>query len=258
MSFVLGTVLLVLVLFGLMLLVQEGGRRLGERHRRLDPSRDAHSHGPTEAAVFALLGLFLAFTFSAAGTRFDLRRHQVVQEANAIGTAFLRIDVLPAEARLPLRQLFRDYVDARLEIYRLAAAGRPYQDALSKSALLQRQIWLQSTAAAEKSGQVPPFTVLLPALNEMIDITTTRTAATRMHSPIEIYLTIGLLAVLGAAFVGYGMAGRKVRSFIHTAGFAAVVAIVLFVIIDLEFPRLGIIRVDAADRVLLELRASMN
>jgi hypothetical protein len=257
-NFTLVSVVVILALFGLMLAVQEWGRRLGERQRRADPTDERRGYGASEGAVFALLSLFLAFTFSGAGSRFDARRHLIVQEANAIGTAWLRIDLLPAAARPAVRDLVREYLDARLEIYRLVAAGEPYRGALEKSGSLQQQIWSASVDAAEKSGQVAPFAVLLPALNEMIDITTTRTAATRVHPPMVIYVLIGLLATVAAAFVGHGMAGRPARSVIHTLGFAAATALAIYVILDLEFPRMGFIRVDSADQVLVELRNSMR
>jgi hypothetical protein len=258
MNFLIADVLLAVVLFVAMLGAQEWGRRLGERHRSLDSKSDKWSYGASEGAVFALLGLFLAFTFSGAGSRFDARRHLIVDEANAIGTAWLRIDVLPENRRPELRQLFRDYLDTRLETYRLVAAGERPDSALDRSARLQQQIWVAATQAAAESGQVPPFTVLLPALNEMFDIRSTRIAAAQMHSPVVVYVMIGVLALIGAMFVGYGMAGREVRSFIHTIGFAAAMCVVLYVILDLEFPRLGLVRIDATDRVLVELRASMQ
>src|SRR5262245_17672429 len=86
-------------LFAGMLALQEFGRRLGERQRLLDVGRDTTLLGISEGAIFGLLGLFLAFTFSGAGQRFEERRHQVVEETNAIGTAWLRIDLLPEDRR---------------------------------------------------------------------------------------------------------------------------------------------------------------
>jgi hypothetical protein len=74
--------------------------------------------GAIEGAIFGLLGLILAFSFSGALTRFDARRHLVVEEANDIGTAWLRVALLPADAQPPMRDLFRRYLDSRIEVYR--------------------------------------------------------------------------------------------------------------------------------------------
>jgi hypothetical protein len=100
--------------------------------------------------------------------------------------------------------------------------------------------------------------LLLPALNEMIDITTTRTMTTQMHPPIVIYGMLVGLALASALMAGYGMAGGQTRNWLHILGFATVMAVAVYVIIDLEFPRLGLIRVDVFDQALVELRASMK
>jgi len=100
--------------------------------------------------------------------------------------------------------------------------------------------------------------LLLPALNQMIDITTTRTMALQLHPPTIIYTMLFALALASALLAGYGMAGAKSRSWLHILGFAAVMAVAVYVILDLEFPRLGLIQVDAFDRALVELRESMK
>src|SRR6476619_7702598 len=114
MAFTLVSILIAVGLFGGMLLMQVVGRRLGERERRIDPDGKHDGAMAAEAAVVGLLGLLVAFTFSGAGSRFDSRRNLIVDEANAIGTAWLRIDLLPPDRQQPVRDLFRKYVDARL------------------------------------------------------------------------------------------------------------------------------------------------
>jgi len=243
-------------LFVGMLALQEVGWRLGERHRRR-AGADKSASGATEGAVYGLLGLLLAFTFSGAGARFESRHHLVVQEANAIGTAWLRIDLLPAAAQPHVRELFRAYTDARIDRFGHASDAAVGGAALTQSVALQQQIWSAAVAAANESGQIPPFTLLLPALNEMIDITTTREAAMRLHPPLAVFVMVGTLTLIGALFAGYGMVG-KTRSRVHTVGFAAVLTMALFVIVDFEFPRFGFIRIDAADSLLVNVRQSMK
>jgi hypothetical protein len=250
--FALLNLLVVSVLFGAMLTLQELGRRLGERDLRNQTEGKPRAAGATPAAVYGLLGLFLAFTFSAAGVRFEARRHLVVEEANAIGTAWLRIDLLPDSRQSRMRDLFRQYTDARLDRYRLRSEA-----ARTKYRALQQEIWSTAVAAARESGQIPAFTVLLPALNEMIDITTTRETAISLHTPLVVFVVVTVLALIGSVFAGYEMAG-KARHWVHALGFAAVIAMALFVIVDLEYPRLGLIRVDATDSVLYDVRRSMQ
>ena len=99
---------------------------------------------------------------------------------------------------------------------------------------------------------------LIPALNQMFDIATTRTMAAQMHPPAIIFMMLGVLALMCALLAGYAMAGGNSRSWIHVVGFALIMATTVYVILDLEFPRFGLIRIDATDRVLLELRESMK
>jgi ABC-type nickel/cobalt efflux system permease component RcnA len=92
----------------------------------------------------------------------------------------------------------------------------------------------------------------------MIDITTTRTMATLMHPPAVVFVMLFGLALAASLLAGYGMTGNRVRSWLHMLGFALVMAFAVYVILDIEYPRLGLIRVDAFDQALVDLRASMN
>jgi uncharacterized membrane protein YagU involved in acid resistance len=100
--------------------------------------------------------------------------------------------------------------------------------------------------------------LLLPALNQMFDIATTRAMSRQMHPPMIIFIMLGFLVLSAAAIAGFGLAKAKTRSWIHLLLFAFVFAITFYVILDIEYPRLGLIRVDAFDRVLIDLRNSMN
>jgi hypothetical protein len=239
-----------------MLLGLEAGRRLGARRlARLGPASLA-GFGAVEGAIFALMGLLVAFTFSGAAARLDTRRTQIVDESNAIGTAWLRLDLLPPEAQPRLRDLFRRYVDARLEAYRRLPDLEAAKVEMKKAQQLQSQIW---AASVEGSQGAPPSTplLLLPALNQMIDITTTRSMAMRMHPPAVIYVMLAAVCVAGALLAGYAMAAAG-RSWLHTLAFVVVMALTVWVIIDLEFPRAGFIRLDSFDEAMVNVRQSMG
>lgn len=242
----------VAVLFFGMLVALEAGYRFGRRRH----GKETGGQGAVEGAVFALLGLLVAFTFSGAAARFDWRRGLIVEEANAIGTAYLRVDVLPAAVQPPLRETFRRYVDSRLAIYRALPDVAAAYAALERSNAIQRALW---TAAVEASHDAPgPAAILLlPALNQMIDITTTRTAATFTHPPVVVFGMLGGLALVCALFAGHGMGVSPHRSWLHMIIFAAVIALTVFVILDLEYPRLGLVRVESFDQLLVEAREAM-
>jgi hypothetical protein len=242
-----------------MLAALEVGVRLGRRRLGADPERALGGLGGLEGAIFGLLGLMIAFTFSGALSRFDRRRDLIVEETNAVGTAWLRIDALadPA-AREPLRDLFRSYLDWRLEVYRRVPDVGAAKEALARANAVQGEIWGVATTACRYEAGHPAAVLLLPALNAMFDVATSRTAAVLFHPHPVLFVLLFLLALGSSLLAGYGLARAPRRSCIHEVAFLALVAATVYVIFDLEYPRLGLIRVDAADQVLAELRESMN
>jgi hypothetical protein len=244
--------------FGILLCLRFG-RLIGQRAIANNKQPSERSLGSLESAVFALLGLLIAFTFSGAITRFDVRRNQVVSEANAIGTAYLRIDLLPASAQPPLRESFRNYVDARLATYQKLPDMAAARSELARSRQLQGDIWAQALAGTRAAdNRQSAEMLLLPAINEMFDIQTTRVAATQIHPPTIIFAMLIGLALAGALLAGYEAAALGGYSVLHKIGFAGIVAFTVYVILDIEYPRLGFIRIDAMDKVLMDVRAGMG
>jgi hypothetical protein len=249
-------ILLATLLFAGMLLMLEVGRRAGGRRIAQDAEADLTSGGVINAAVFALLGLLLAFTFSGAATRFEARRQLIVEETNAIGTAYLRLDLLTPGAQPALREKFRQYVDMRLTAYTKSDL-RAAREELARAANVQKEIWTQSLAVSRAQDASPDATkLLIPALNSLFDITTKQTMATETHPPMIIFAMLAVLALVSSLLAGYGLARGRWRNWIQILCFAAVMSIAFYVILDLEFPRLGWIRLD--DRALVELRQNMN
>jgi len=237
-----------------MVVVMYTGWRIGNK-AKAESTKPANV-GAIEGAVFALLGLLIAFTFSTGLSRFEDRRSLIVQEANDIGTAFLRIDLLPPEAQPAMRGFFRDYLDARLRVYRhipdLAAAKLD----LERGAELQQSIW--SHAVVNCKGQPTSCTMLLlPALNSMFDTATTRTMMSQFHPPMIVFILLIVFGLAAALLAGYGMTGTT-PSWVHILAFSLAMAMTVYVILDVEYPRIGFIRIDQTDQVLIDLRKSMN
>jgi len=240
-----------------MLVLFEVGRRLGRRRRARDPEGAREGFAPIDGAIFGLLGLLIAFTFSGAASRFDTRRELIVEEANDIGTAYLRLDLLPAAAQPPLRDLFRRYTDSRLETYRKLPDLAAAEAELARSVALQNDIWAQAVTAC-RQAEPPVSMLLLPALNTMIDITTTRTMAAYTHPPMVVWAMLALLALASALLAGDGMAAGKTRSWLYMLAFVVSIAITTYVILDLEYPRIGLVRVDPLEEVLADLHANLR
>ena len=235
------------------------GRWLGKRVHARAGGAPMTSVGSLETSVFALLGLLIAFTFSGALTRFDARRVQAVDEANAIGTAYLRVDLLPVAAQPKLRETFRAYTDARIATYRKLPDIAAARSELERSLALQSDLWAQSVKAARQPGASPAAELLLqPAVNAMFDLTTLRIAATQIHPPSIVYAMLVALSLAAALLAGYQQADEKDYDWVHKLGFAAITALTVYVILDIEHPRLGLVRIDAIDQFLVDVRAGMK
>jgi len=202
--------------------------------------------------------LILAFSFSGGLTRFDARRNLVVKEANDIGTAWLRIDLLPAEAQPPMHDLFRRYLDARLQAYANVSDLKVLHSALARSSELQDQIWDLAVSSSRGAPAGPSQILLLPSLNAMFDTATSQKEAARLHPPAVIFIMLSALILACALFAGYDMGGRPKPNHLHPVAFALVLSVTVYVIIDLEFPRLGMIQMRDSDSVLVQLREKMN
>jgi hypothetical protein len=251
--------LIAIALFLAMLALIEVGRRLGVAKLARDPDGLSKGIGASEGAIFGLMGLIIAFTFSGAATRFESRRQLITEEVNDIGTAYLRIDLVPNDARPELRDLFRRYVDLRLATYANIESPSAVEAKIAETSTMQNSIWAKAVEACRRPDVIGrPEVLLIPAVNQMFDITTTRRAATLDHPPLAIYLMLGALSLVGSLLVGYGSSTNKHRPRLHAFVFAAITALSIYMIVDLEFPRLGLIRVEAADQLMIDLRKSMN
>lgn len=252
--------LLALALFVGMLLFLELGRRFGVRQAATHGAAARSGVGVVDSAVYAVLALLLGFTFSGATTRFDHRRDLLAQEVGAMHIAWSRLDALPAAPQAGVRGAFRHYVDRVIASY---SDGKPIGSPaeLREHATItaaQNDLWTRAVAACLGPGGEPARMLVLPGLNDLFHAVDRERLARRMHPPSVIWIMLGLAALAAALFAGYSMASGTARNWLYTVGIAATISVVTFVIIDLEYPRLGLVRVDSMDTALVELRATMD
>jgi hypothetical protein len=208
--------------------------------------------------VFGLMGLYIAFTFFGAAQRYELRRQLTVEEANAIGTSYLRLDLLPISRQAALREKYRRYVEARLAVYRVLPDIEASTEQAAIATRLQQEIWAGTIATL---AEAPPTAtgVVIPALNQMIDITTSRAIAALTHTPMFIMARLSVLGFACSLLAGYVLACSQTRrAGLHMLAFALMMTTTIYTIIDLDFPRFGLIRLDFADQGLLDLLARMK
>ncbi len=243
---------LFLAIVALVLAAIEGGHRLGT-YRHSQPGREKEA--PVGAMVGAMLGLLafmLAFTFGMAASRFDTRKQLVLEEANAIGTTYLRTAMLP-ERRDEIRALLRSYVDTRLEAVR---SGR-VTDEILRSEDIQGQLWSAATAVALQHPESIIVGLFVQSLNEVIDLHAKRvTAGLRNRIPGAIWVALLTIATLSLAAMGYhaGLSGtvRSLAVIVVAVTFSAVIALIA----DLDRPQEGSLTVS--QQALIDVRQSMN
>ena len=239
------------VSIGFFLLGDELGFRLGRR-KRPTVTEDARSQITTiQGAMLGLLALLLGFTFSMAMSRFELRKQQVLEESNAIGTTYLRAQLMPEPLRKEVSNLLRRYVEVRLEFYQAGMKGQRFQQAVAQTERLQLQLWSRASAWADKDPRAVTAGLFLQSLNEVIDLHSKGLTALENHVPEIILVLLYFVALVAIGLIGYGcgLAGR--RNFMVTMVASLLIAAVILVIIDLDRPQRGLIKVGLGRMVEL-------
>jgi hypothetical protein len=234
----------------------ELGFRLGLRSHRVETEPSRSVSGALKGSVLGLVALLLAFSFSATTSRFDARQRIVLDQANAIGTCYLRAGLLDDRSRDRIREILRTYVRTRLDH---SDAGYNPAEMKRKSEEIDRLLaglW----EVVEEANRLRPDGVrnsmIVPAANEVIDLSSTRAWAGRNHLPDSVLVLLLTSVLVSGLLLGHssGQAGRR-----HAGLWVAsnlILALVLFVVLDFDRPRRGLIRVD--QRPLIELNAAIG
>lgn len=246
------------LIFLVLVAAGEVGYRLGRRQLARQKNESAmvtHAHlNEIQTAVFAVLGLLLAFTFSMAVSRFDERKQALVVEANAIGTAYLRVQLLPPGQRAAATDLFRRYVDDRL------ATVRPnwYLDVglEQRTSALQQQLWTQGTNAATQDPRAVTTGMYVQSLNDMFDAQNSRDAARLNQLPATAIFLLLIISMLSVGILGYRSGIGGGRSLIGAVLLALVISLVVWIVLDLDQPYQGFITIS--QQIMIQLRQSMG
>jgi hypothetical protein len=235
------------------LLFDECGFRVGRLRARQAHQESDATVGTVVAAELGLLAFLLAFSFGIVASRADLRRQMVLNEANAIGTAFLRADMLPDTQGASVRHLLRRYADARLA----ATTGAPIDHVLRQSEQIHAQLWTEAVAAARHDPRSVPAGLFIQSLNEVIDLHATRVmAALRNRMPLAVWVVlfaVGLLAFFTMGYqAGLTRASRSPVAMVLALTFGAVI----WLVADLDRPGEGFLR--AGQEPMIEVRQMMG
>lgn len=244
------TWIMVSVLFVLMMAAVYAGVRFHKSRTARGKLRA--EGGAIMSAVLALFGFLLAFTFGMSGTRYDARRHNIVNEANAIGTATLRADLYPDSARVALRRDFQRYVEARIAYFEEQREFDKVRQTLEDAQSAGNAIWSRVAELSHNPDLFVASNQMVPAVNQMLDAMTTRTVGELSRVPDPIVYMLFIMAVTSAFVVGYSLAGTI--DWMSASAFCFLTAFVIFVIFDLDRPRRGFIDLSISHQAIVELR----
>lgn len=241
-----------LVAVGLVMASVEAGFRLGRHRNATGVAKDEGTASGIVGATLALLAFLLTFTFGIAASRFEARRQGLLDEANAIGTTYLRAGMLPEPHRKEIQQLLRDYIEARI------AGANPDQTAaaIAKSEMIQTRLWSHAEQVAALDSHSIVAGLFIQTLNDTIDMHATRIQALRARIPVVVWVVVYFVTVMGMGAAGYqeGRTGSRRSPVILTLVLAFSGVVVL--ISDLDRPHEGLLRVN--QQIMLNQQQSMQ
>lgn len=237
----------------------ELGYRIGLRLFAAKDEARRSQIGGVQGAVLGLLGLLLGFTFSMAVNRYETRRDLVLQEANTVGTTWLRAGLLPEAHRGPVKALLRRFVDVRIEYQKVSDQPEKIAEGLRLSGELEAELWKHAEAAALEAP-TPITATFIVTLNEMIDTDAERIAAHRNRIPEAVWLLLILVAAFGCLTSAYGSGAHGVRSAFTGAFLPLLITVVIVMIFDLLNTHQGFVGINQQPMLDLQqlMRAQMG
>jgi len=235
------------------LLSFEGGLWVGKRSGPLPDPQQEKVVSRLVGGILGLLAFMVAFTFGVAASHFDARRQALLDEVNAIWTAYLRADLLQEPQRSEIRNLLRKYVDVRLEGVR---SGK-IEEAIARSEELQDQLWSQSVAASEHTSNSAYIGNFIQSLNEVITLHTRRaTMGMEVRIPDLIWFVIYAITMLASASIGYHAGLTRSRRIPVAPALIIAFSAIILLIADLDRPLSGFLETD--QQAMIDLQRKMN
>lgn len=243
--------IIVAILFVLMFSAIKIGYRIGAKKSK--PESDASG---ILSSLLGLLALLLAFTFGMAGTRYEARKANLVQEANDIGTAILRSDVYPDSLKTAFKKDFKNYLDARIMYFRAGRKDAKIDTAQQQAAESSHNLWQRATKLAQNKDFFIQSNMMLPALNNMFDIAAATNASYNFKVPVSIVYLLLIFSVVNSFYVGYNAGYKKQLELFFVFGFCLLTCLVIFITLDLDRPRRGFINLQNEVSLLEDLKSN--
>jgi len=245
--------LLSVIIFFLILLFNWAGFKFKKWQLEKYPGRLPENLGSIEGSMLGAMALLLGFTFSIAISKFETRRQLTVEEANDIGTAILRCDMYPDSVRNPLRADFKEYIETRIAYYEVGDDEEKIKQEIAKAGEISGRIWKRVAHEAQDPKNIALTAQMIPAVNAMIDIVTTRDAGRISRVPRLVLFVLLALVLISSFVLGSDYNGKK-RNRILIFSYALAMTLTLDLISELDRPREGLINLDAIEQKMIDLR----
>jgi hypothetical protein len=218
----------------------EAGFRLGRWWQDREPGEQEGPTGVLVGSILALLAFLLAVTMGMASDRFDTRRQIVLDEANAIGTTYLRAGYLPDTASGEIRELLREYVPLRIRL----TGSSDLKGDIERSQTILNRLWAIAEGVAKTTNQGDLVSTFIESLNDTIDLNETRITARNARVPETLVLLLFVGSALTLTMVGFSAGLTRRRSLLSAVVLIIALGAVLTIVVDLDRPREGLIQVS--------------
>jgi hypothetical protein len=236
-----------------------GALEVGRWVRRRRADFDSYDSTAANAVVFGVLGLLIAFTFNSSAERFDERRNLINDQANALRVSWTRIDLLPEPDREPIRACMREWVELVMETLPADPdyESPEFNERMNRARQLQQRAWHLAMESADRQSKPQYAALVLNPIDQWMDLSATRMATNNRGMPTTVMVALVALSLAAAVLAGFHAARHPRRSLLHMIVFAGVIAMLLYLMVDLMLPRSGLIRIRRADKAMQRLYENM-
>ena len=237
-----------LILFFVMLLAIWIGYRIG-----LHKTKSENKNAEISSSLLGLLALILGFTFAMAGSRYDNRKNNLIDESNCIGTAVLRSDIYPDSLKIEFQKDFKTYVNSRRDYYLLENDEEKLISSLKQSSIASDKLWNRAAFYAKDKDYFIQSNMMLPALNAMFDSASKSNMVLNSKVPETIVYLLLAFSIIISFFIGYNSGLEKKINTKFITGFCFLICIVIYITLDLDRPRRGLIKLDTEINLMQKL-----
>lgn len=236
------------ILFFLMLLTIWIGYKIGLKKTKTD-----NKNSEISSSLLGLLALILGFTFAMAGSRYENRKDNLIDEANCFGTALLRSDIYPDSLKNEFKKDFNAYINFRMEYYLLDNDDLKLTSSLKNAAATSDRLWNRATFFAKNKDYFIQSNMMLPALNAMFDSASKSNMVLNSKVPETIVYLLLAFSIIISFFIGYNSGLEKKINTKFITGFCFLICIVIYITLDLDRPRRGLIKLDTEINLMQKL-----